>query len=215
MDTNKQKNYLVIKNVCLDKNLVSYLEQICQDENVSILYEEFNQFDIWNGKQSIYAQFDAKHSFDIILWSYDSIKLEYINYLYNDFEARYRNTGKVVSRIIENVNNESNLDEGEKLDIAIRDDLSSGWNINWHFSNSISSCLDSEQKRKLREDLRECLEKAENNNILMSNKKPTFKQKVSNFYNKHTDKIMYLFYGFTLSNIFCAIVLTLKHFMVK
>src|SRR5574344_1841522 len=118
MNTNKQKNYLVIKNVCSDKNLKEYLEQICQDEHINILYEEFNQFDIWNGKQSIYAQFDATPSSDMLLWSYDSIKLEYINYLYKDFEARYRNTGKVVSRIIENVNNESNLDEGEKLDIA-------------------------------------------------------------------------------------------------
>lgn len=213
MNINKQKNYLVIKNVCLDKNLISHLEQICQDEHVNILYEEFNQFDIWNGKQSVYAEFNATPSSDMILWSYDSIKLEYINYLYTDFEARYRNTGKVVSRIIENVSDGGNLDEGEKLDIAIRDDLSSGWTINWNFSNYLQSDLNSEQKRSLREKLASWATGGWA--IDKSNKKLTLIQKVSNFYNKHTDKIMYLFYGFTLSNIFCAIVLTLIYFMVK
>ena len=39
------KNYLVIKNVNQDKNLKQYLEQICLDEKVCILYEEFNKFD--------------------------------------------------------------------------------------------------------------------------------------------------------------------------
>ena len=208
MNTNKQKNYLVIKNVYLDKNLVSYLEQICQDENVSILYEEFNQFDVWNGKQSIYASFNAEPSSDMLLWSYDSVKLDYINYLYNDFEARYRNTGKVVSRIIEKVSDFD--DEGELVDIAIRDDLSSGWTINWDLKDCLSHDLSEESKESLRKNLN-----AFYWGVTKPNKQPIFKQKVSNFYNKHTDKIMYLFYGFTLSNIFCAIVLTLKYFMVK
>lgn len=209
MNTNKQKNYLVIKNVCLDKNLVSYLEQICQDEHVNILYEEFNQFDIWNGKQSIYAQFDAKHSSDIILWSYDSIKLEYINYLYTDFETRYRNTGNVVSRIIENISDGDNSDEGEKLDISIRDDLSSGWTINWNLKDYLSHDLSEESKESLRKNL---------NTFywgVTKLKKPTFKQKISNFYNKYSEKIIYFGVGFTLSNLFIIAVLTLKHFMVK
>src|SRR5574344_748436 len=190
MNTNKQKNYLVIKNVCLDKNLKEYLEQICQDEHVNILYEEFNQFDIWNGKQSIYAQFDATPSSDMILWSYDSIKLEYINYLYKDFEARYRNTGNVASRIIKSVDGGENLNESEKVDMSIRDDLNSGWTLNWNFSNYLSSDLNSEQERSLREKLGECLEKAQNNNILTSNKK------IFNFYNKYSEKIKYFFVYF-------------------
>ena len=78
----RTKNYLVIKNVCSDKNLISYLEQICQEENVSILHEEFNQFDLWNNKQSVYAEFNAKPNFDMLLWSYDTSKLDYVNYLY-------------------------------------------------------------------------------------------------------------------------------------
>ncbi len=111
------KNYLVIKNVNQDKNLKQYLEQICYEEKVSILYEEFNQYDIWNQKQSVYSEFNASPSSDILLWSYEPCKLDYVNYLYQDFEARYRNAGQVVNRIIESVNNGDNLDEGEKLDI--------------------------------------------------------------------------------------------------
>ena len=214
MNTNKQKNYLVIKNVCLDKNLKEYLEQICQDEHVNILYEEFNQFDVWNQKQSVYAEFNAKPSFDILLWSYDSIKLEYINYLYNDFEARYRNTGKVVSRIIESADNGGNLDEGEKLDISIRDDLSSGWTINWNFSNYLQSDLNSEQKRSLREKLASWA--TGDWAIDKSNKKLTLIQKISNFYNKYSEKIIYFGIGFaTCDIVFLFLVLTLKHFMVK
>ena len=90
---------------------------------------------MWNGKQSIYASFDATPSSDMLLWSYDLVKLDYINYLYTDFEVRYRNTGIVADRIIEKV---INFDEdGELVDISIRDDLSSGWTINWNFSNNV------------------------------------------------------------------------------
>lgn len=210
MNTNKHKNYLVIKNVCSDKNLVSYLEQICQDENVSILYEEFNQFDIWNQKQSVYANFNAKNGSDILLWSYDSIKLEYINYLYKDFEARYKNTGNVVNRIIESVNNEENFDEdGELVDVTIQDNLSSGWTINWNLKDYLSHDLSEESKESLRKNLNAFYWG------VTELKKPTFKQKISNFYNKHVDKIMYLLCGIALSNIFFIIVLTLKYFAVK
>lgn len=210
MNTNKQKNYLAIKNVCSDKNLVSYLEQICQDEHVNILYEEFNQFDIWNGKQSIYAKFDATPSSDMLLWSYDSIKLEYINYLYKDFEARYRNTGKVVSRIVESVDNGGNLDEGEKLDIAIRDDLSSEWTINWDLKDCLSHDLSEESKESLHKNLN-----AFYWGVTKPNKQPTLTQKISNFYNKYSEKIMYFGIGFAISEIFFITILTLKHFMIK
>jgi len=208
MNTNKQKNYLVIKNVCSDKNLVSYLEQICQDENVSILYEEFNQFDVWNGKQSIYASFNAESSSDMLLWSYDSVKLEYINYLYNDFKARYRNTGKVIDRIIEKVSDFN--DEGELVDIAIRDDLSSGWTINWDLKDCLSHGLSEESKESLRKNLASWA--TGDWAIDKSKEKLTFTQKISNFYNKYSEKIMDFEIGFIVCSI---LVLTLKYFMVK
>lgn len=207
------KNYLVIKNVNQDKNLKQYLEQICLDEKVSILYEEFNQFDIWNGKQSVYSEFNASPSSDILLWSYDENKLEYINYLYSDFEQRYLNTGKVVNRIMESVDNGDNLDEGEKLDITIRDDLNSGWSVHY-----LQHDLSEESKNSLRKNLGIALHdfKSQGWVGLESNKnKLTFKQKVSKFYNKHAEKIMYLIWGVALSNVFYAGLLTLKHFMVK
>src|SRR5574344_402593 len=236
MNTNKQKNYLVIKNVCLDKNLKEYLEQICSDEKVSILYEEFNQFDIWNQKQSVYSEFNASPSSDILLWSYESCKLDYVNYLYSDFEQRYRNAGHVVNRIIESVNNEENLDEGEKLDIAIRDDLSSGipsWsytfknnytqirpeikenaiNFGIDFSKYLQHDLDEGQKDSLRKNLGTWA--TGDWKVDIPKKQPTFKQKVSNFYNKNAEKIMYFCAGIFVSNIFFLTLLTIKNIMVK
>lgn len=212
------KNYLVIKNVNQDKNLKQYLEQICLDENVSILHEEFNQFDIWNGKQSVYSEFNASASSDILLWSYDENKLEYVNYLYKDFEARYRNAGQVVSRIIESVNNGDNLGEGEKLDIAILDDLNSGWSISWNLKDCVQNDLSNESEEGLRKNLGVALHDFESQGWVRLEPKQTkltFKQKVSNFYNKNAEKIMYLFWGIALSNVFFMIVLTLKNFMVK
>lgn len=200
------KNYLVIKNVCSDKNLRQYLEQICQEENVSILYEEFNQFDIWNNKQSVYAEFDAKPSFDLLLWCYDENKLNYINYLYSDFEARYRSVGKVVSRIVESMDNGDNLDEGEKLDKAIRDDLSKGWTVHWHTPSNTQFNSHTQINPEIKENA-ECfteylnydLNKSQKDNLRKNlgawatgdwkigqpEKQPTLKQKVYKFYNKH------------------------------
>lgn len=232
----KTKNYLVIKNVNQDKNLKQYLEQICYEEKVSILYEEFNQFDIWNGKQSVYSEFNASPSSDILLWSYDENKLEYINYLYLDFEKRYRNAGQVVSRILESVNNGDNLDEGEKLDIAFRDDLSSGipsWsytfknnytqirpeikenaiNFGIDFSKCLQHDLDEGQKDSLRKNLGTWA--TGDWKVDIPKKQLTFKQKVSNFYNKNVEKIMYVCSGIALSGSFFITLLTLKHFMVK
>ena len=234
------KNYLVIKNICSDNNLRQYLEQICEEENVNILHEEFNQFDIWNGKQSVYSEFDASPSSDILLWAYESCKLDYVNYLYRDFEARYRNAGQVVSRIIESVNNGDNLDEGEKLDITIRDDLNSGipsWsytfknnytqirpeikenaiNFGIDFSKCLQHDLDEGQKDSLRKNLGVALHDFESQGWvrLEPKKQLTFKQKVSNFYNKYSEKIMYFCTGIFVSNIFFLTLLTLKHFMVK
>ena len=212
------KNYLVIKNVNQDKNLKQYLEQICSDEKVSILHEEFNQFDMWNGKQSVYSEFNASPSSDILLWSYDENKLDYVNYLYSDFEARYRNTGLVVSRIIKSVDNGDNLGESEKLDIAIRDDLSSGWSISWNLKDCLQHDLSDESKDSLRKNLGVALHDFESQGWvgLESNKKQlTFKQKISNFYNKYSEKIMYVCAGIFASNIFFIILLTIKYFMVK
>ena len=212
------KNYLVIKNVNQDKNLKQYLEQICQDENISILHEEFNQFDMWNQKKSVYSEFNASPSSDILLWSYDENKLEYINYLYKDFEARYRNAGQVVSRIIKSVDNGDNLGESEKLDIAIRDDLSSGWSISWNLKDCLQHDLSDESKDSLRKNLGVALHDFESQGWvrLESNKKQiTFKQKVSNFYNKHSERITYFCSGITLSNLFILVVLTIKNIMVK
>lgn len=202
MNTNKHKNYLVIKNVCSDKNLVSYLEQICQDENVSILYEEFNQFDIWNQKQSVYANFNAKNDSDMLLWSYDSVKLEYINYLYKDFEARYRNTGNVVNRIIEKV---SNFDKDEKVDRDMRKDLSPEYVIyngkvgGTYWMNTNSTWTSS--------------------NSCVKSKKETFfkifKDKLFNFYENWSYEIYSFLGGFIICYIFFITLLTLKYFVVK
>ena len=212
------KNYLVIKNVNQDKNLKQYLEQICLDEKVNILHEEFNQFDMWNGKQSVYSEFNASPGSDILLWSYEPCKLDYVNYLYSDFEARYRNAGQVVSRILESVDNGDNLNEGEKLDIAIRDDLNSGWSISWNLKDYLQHDLSNESKESLRKNLGVALHDFESQGWvrLESNKKqPTFKQKVSNFYNKHSEKTMYFCAGIFVSNIFFLTLLTIKNIMVK
>lgn len=212
------KNYLVIKNVNQDKNLKQYLEQICYEEKVSILYEEFNQYDIWNQKQSVYSNFNASPSSDILLWSYESCKLDYVNYLYKDFEARYRNAGQVVSRILQSVDNGDNLDEGEKLDIAIRDDLNSGWSISWNLKDCLQYDLSNESKESLRKNLGVALHDFESQGWIglePKQKQPTFKQKVSNFYNKHSEKIMYFCTGIFVSNIFFLTLLTLKYFVVK
>lgn len=212
------KNYIVIKNAQLDKNLKQYLEQICSDEKVNILHEEFNQFDVWNNKQSVYSEFNASPSSDMILWSYDENKLEYINYLYKDFEQRYMNAGQVVDRIIESVDNGDNLDEGEKVDIVIRDDLNSGWSISWNLKDCVQNDLSDESEEGLRKNLGIALHDFESQGWVRLEPKQTkltFKQKVSNFYNKNAEKIMYLFWGIALSNVFFIIVLTLKYFMVK
>ena len=212
------KNYLVIKNVCSDKNLKQYLEQICQDEKVIILYEEFNQFDIWNGKQSVYSNFNASPSSDILLWSYDENKLEYINYLYKIFEQDYIKSKNYLTNILESIEAEKEVDEGEKLDMAIRDDLSSGWSVSFNLKDCLQNDLSEESKDSLRKNLGVALHsfKSQGWVSLGDNKKQlTFKQKISNFYNKHSDKITYLCYGITLSNVFLCAILTLKHFMVK
>lgn len=207
------KNYLVIKNVQCDKNLKQYLEQICREENISILYEEFNQFDIWNKKQSVYSEFNASPSSDMLLWSYESCKLDYVNYLYSDFEQRYRNAGRVVNRIIESIDNGDNLDEGEKLGVAIRDDLSSGWGISWDLKDYLQHDLSDESKDSLRKNLNAWA--TGDWQVDTPKKQPILKQKISNFYNKNTNKITYFCAGIFASNIFFIILLTLKHFMVK
>lgn len=210
------KNYLVIKNVNQDKNLKQYLEQICLDENVNILYEEFNQFDVWNNKQSVYSNFNASPSSDILLWSYDKNKLEYINYLYNNFEKDYIPTKNSIIKAIEET--KENMDEGEKINISIRDDLNSGWNISWNLKDCLQHDLSNESKESLRKNLGVALHDFESQGWIglePKQKQPTFKQKVSNFYNKHSEKIMYFCTGIFVSNIFFLTLLTLKYFVVK
>jgi len=203
------KNYLVIKNVNQDKNLKQYLEQICQDEKVSILYEEFNQFDLWNNKQSVYSEFNASPSSDILLWSYESCKLDYVNYLYTDFEQRYLNTGKVVNRIIESVDNGDNLDEGEKLDMAIRDDLSYGEEYKtirgaqyaYYNPSGITWTVQLDGS------------KTEFQKQLTSFQK--FKQKVSNFYENWSYEIYSFIGGFAVCYMIFLTLLTIKNYVIK
>lgn len=199
------KNYLVIKNVNQDKNLKQYLEQICDDENVSILYEEFNQFDVWNGKQSVYSEFNASPSSDILLWSYESCKLDYVNYLYKDFEQRYRNAGQVVSRILQSVNNGDNLDEGEKVDKIIRDDLTSNGTIKGAYyafsSNPITWTMQLDNS------------KPQEKKQLTSFQK--FKQKVSIFYESWNYEIYSFLGGFAVCYMIFITLLTIKNYMVK
>src|SRR5574344_1186884 len=113
MNTNKEKQYLVIKNVKKDNNLQKYIEKICEDENIQIIDEQVNN-NIWMFEQkvSLYSEFKADFNYDILLCSYNKNKLDYVNYLYKQFEKKY----KVTKKIIEKIYNEKKIDESEKVE---------------------------------------------------------------------------------------------------
>ena len=207
------KNYLVIKNVQLDKNLTNYLEQICEEENVGIVYEEVGSFDLFNQKKSIYAEFNANQTKDILLWSYNISKLEYINYLYADFEARYKIANKAVGNILKEAG--AKTSPKETISIPRLDYVDY---ISLFYIDDIEKSLDEyflfkDQKNMAKKDLGAWA--TGDWKIAEPQKKPTFKQKIFNFYNKHEEKLAYIMCGFIISNLFCIISLILKYFMVK
>jgi len=108
-----QKSYLVIRNVCTNNNLRTYLEQICRDEKIHIIEEYIDSYSFLNQKPSLYAEHGAKPSFDVLLESYSPEKLRYIEYLYNIYEKQYRYSGNIVSEILE--------DKIDKSDFVIGD----------------------------------------------------------------------------------------------
>lgn len=214
--TAKQKNYLIIKNVYRDKNLVNYLEKICQEENVKIVYEEVSSFDLFNQKKSIYTEFNANQTKDILLWSYSIPKLEYINYLYTDFEARYKITSRAVNNILNEKNTKTTTEETIK---SYKPDGEYTFYVNCDFNNEEN--LDEDNKR-LKMVIQDYLSFdwitpsiTSLNNISTSNKKLTFKQKISNFFDKHSDKIRYFCYGIMLNSLIYMVIFTLQHFIVK
>ena len=114
MNTNKQKQYLVIHNVRHDENLQKYLEQICHDEHIQII-EEYVSNNWFETKPSIYSEFKASATTDMLLCSYNKDKLAYIKYLYDDYEKKYMLAKNSITKAIE----ETGFDESDAIDTAI------------------------------------------------------------------------------------------------
>jgi len=204
----KNKNYLVIKNVRLDKNLEKYLYKVCHDENVNIVEQYINPYSFMDvNKPNLYAEFGAKPGFDILISSFSDKKLSFINYLYTDFEFKYKNAGKYIDTILSNKENEEKQQkqEDKKLDISNNsDDLVFKW----------SFILGSEEQDDV---IVTQLKENPETNIKKDNKnkeKSTLSEKIYNFINKNLEKIICIMVGFFICYTFFLILLTIKNFMV-
>jgi len=105
--SNSNKYYATIKNVYSNKILLEYLTTICESEHVKILSDFSSNI---NELFELYTELNAKPSNDIILYSYDKNRLNYVAYLYSEFEKRYRKTGITISNFM----NELRIDKLKK-----------------------------------------------------------------------------------------------------
>lgn len=233
MNTNKEKQYLVIKNVRRDENLQKYLEKICQDENIQII-EEYVSQGFWiytEEKPSLYSEFKADFNYDILLCSYNKNKLEYVNYLYKQFEKKY----KVTKNIIEKINNEKKIDESEKVEDCIRNELNSHndifdawtyssyptgkWNTETtdiHILNNIKETYNKMYIDMINQPLPQ-VQSVKFTVELPKNKTKfeKFKDKTVKIFNKYKKEINGFGYGILFMNVTVWIILNLKHFMIK
>ena len=229
MNKNKEKQYLVIKNIRRDENLQKYLEKICQDENIQII-EEYVPQGFWiytEEKPSLYSEFKANAGSDMLLCSYNKNKLEYVNYLYKQFEKKY----KVTKNIIEKINNEKKIDESEKVEDSIRNELNSHndifdpWtypNIKWDIesTNTLNNIKDAYNKLCEVNMINQPLPQVQSVKLTVElpknkTKFEKFKDKTVKIFNKYEKEICGFGYGVLFMNIVFWIVLTLKHFMIK
>lgn len=209
MNTNKQKQYMVIHNVRHDEKLQKYLEQICHDEHVQII-EEYVSNNWFEQRPSIYAEFKASAISDMLLCSYNEDKLAYIKYLYDDYEKKYMLAKNSVIKAIE----ETGFDESDAVDTMIRDDLSNGWKV---------TVLDNTRENVKAWATSSWTVDFNNNwtNMSLKTKKPQptkQKSKLEKFYSFIQDweyEIWSFIFGASVSSLFFITVLTLKHFMVK
>ena len=198
MNTNKQKQYLVIHNVRHDENLQKYLEQICLDEHVQIV-EEYVSNNWFEPKPSIYAEFKASAITDILLCSYNEEKLEYIKYLYDKYEKKYMLAKNSVKKAIE----ETGFNESDAVDTMIRDDLANGLRV--------SSAVYTIGADGTMTYYGQNYNKQESQPIKQ-------KSKLEKFYSFIQDweyEILSFIFGASVSSLFFTAVLTLKYFMVK
>ena len=209
MNTNKQKQYLVIHNVRHDEKLQKYLEQICLDEHVQIV-EEYVSNNWFEPKPSIYAEFKASATSDMLLCSYNEDKLAYIKYLYDDYEKKYKLAKNSITKAIE----ETGFDESDAVDTMIRDDLSDGWKV---------TVLGDARENVKTWATSSWTVDFNNNWTSMSLKtkksEPTKqKSKLEKFYSFIQDwkyEILLFIFGASVSSLIFITVLTLKHFMIK
>lgn len=198
MNTNKQKQYLVIHNVRHDENLQKYLEQICLDEHVQIV-EEYISSNWFEPKPSIYAEFKASATSDMLLCSYNEDKLAYIKYLYDDYEKKYMLTKNSVKKAIE----ETGFNESDAVDTMIRDDLSNGLRV--------SSAVYTIGADGTMIYYGQNYNKQESQPVKQ-------KSKLENFYSFIEDwecEIWSFILGASVLSLIFTAVLTLKHFVVK
>ena len=234
MNTNKEKQYIVIKNVKRDINLQKYLENICDEENIQIIEGYDKSQSVWflveQQKSNIYDKLNADFYRDMILCSYNKDKLEYVNYLYEQFEKKY----KITKNIIEKINNEKKIDESEKVENIIRNELNSHNDISnaWthvSYPNTKWSVETTDILNNIKENYTKLCEVNMINQPLAQvqsvkfdieipkdkTKFEKFKDKTINIFNKYKREIGGFGYGILFMNITVWIVLTLKHFMIK
>jgi hypothetical protein len=184
-------------------------------------------------KPNLYAEFGAKPGFDILISSFSDKKLSFINYLYTDFEFKYKNAGKYIDTILSDKENEEKQQkqEDKKLDISNNsDDLVFKWSfilgseeqddvIVTQLKENPETNIKKDNKNKEKSTLSEKIYNYLNTepNIEKGNKnkeKSTLSEKIYNFINKNLEKIICIMVGFFICYTIFLILLTIKNFMV-
>lgn len=205
---NKNKLYLPIKNARLNNVLYNKLEEICNDENVQIVQEQVST-NWFEPKPSIYSEHNLNVTRDVLLSSHSEQKLQYIHYLYEQYEKRFRHAGQFVTNVIEGKNKR----EDSNVDIIVKDNLDSlryvvkfdNPNIKTHIHSS-NNFKDEEYWAELR---------WQHDYLLENKKQECFKEKLCKFYDRHESKIIRFTVGILSFLTWTLILLTIKNIMVK